>query len=55
VQSDQWQWASARTIGVLLGGLVVLGSFVRRTLSVPHPALDLRLGPFLEQGAVESF
>ncbi len=43
VQSDQWQWASARTIGVLLGGLVVLGWFVRRTLSVPNPALDLRL------------
>jgi EmrB/QacA subfamily drug resistance transporter len=43
VQSDQWHWASARTIGVLLGGLVVLGWFVRRTLSVPHPALDLRL------------
>jgi EmrB/QacA subfamily drug resistance transporter len=43
VQSDQWHWASATTIGVLLGGLVVLGWFVRRTLSVPHPALDLRL------------
>jgi EmrB/QacA subfamily drug resistance transporter len=43
VQSEQWHWASARTIAVLLGGLVVLGWFVRRTLSVPHPALDLRL------------
>jgi MFS family permease len=30
-------------MGVLVGGLVVLGWFVRRTLSVPHPALDLTL------------
>ena len=43
VQSDQWEWLSVRTIGVLVAGLVVLGWFVRRTLGVPHPALDLRL------------
>jgi len=43
VQSDQWHWVSARTIGSLAGGLAVLALFVRRTLSVPHPALDLRL------------
>ena len=43
VQSDQWHWVSARTIGSLAGGLAVLAFFVRRTLSVPHPALDLRL------------
>jgi EmrB/QacA subfamily drug resistance transporter len=43
VQSDQWQWASARTIGVLVAGLLILTWFVRRTLSVPHPAVDLRL------------
>lgn len=43
VKSNEWEWASPRTIGVLLGGLVVLGWFVRRTLAVAHPALDLRL------------
>ncbi len=43
VQSDQWEWASVRTIGVLAAGLVVLGWFVRRSLAVPHPALDLAL------------
>ncbi|HET7799611.1 MAG TPA: DHA2 family efflux MFS transporter permease subunit [Humibacillus xanthopallidus] len=43
VQSDQWGWASAPTVGVLVGGLLVLAWFVSRTLSVPHPALDLRI------------
>jgi EmrB/QacA subfamily drug resistance transporter len=43
VQSDQWEWASTRTVGVLVTGLLVLAWFVRRTLSVPHPAVDLRL------------
>jgi EmrB/QacA subfamily drug resistance transporter len=43
VQSEQWDWASARTVGVLACGMVVLGWFVRRSLSVPHPALDLSL------------
>jgi EmrB/QacA subfamily drug resistance transporter len=43
VQGNQWEWDSARTIGVLVAGLAVLGLFVRRTLAVPHPALDLRL------------
>jgi EmrB/QacA subfamily drug resistance transporter len=43
VQSDQWHWASVRTIGVLVAGVVVLGGFVVRTLGHPHPALDLSL------------
>ncbi len=43
VQSDQWHWGSARTVGVLAAGLVVLGLFVVRTLRHPHPALDLTL------------
>lgn len=43
VQSNTWGWASARTIGALVAGLLVLAWFVRRTLAVPHPALDLRL------------
>jgi EmrB/QacA subfamily drug resistance transporter len=47
VQSNQWHWGSARTLGALASGLVVLGWFVRRSLRVPHPALDLKL--FREQ------
>ncbi|MGG5258317.1 DHA2 family efflux MFS transporter permease subunit [Phycicoccus avicenniae] len=43
VQSDPWGWASPTTLGVLAGGLVVLAVFVRRTLAVPHPALDLTI------------
>jgi EmrB/QacA subfamily drug resistance transporter len=43
VQGNQWQWASLRTVGVLVAGLVVLAAFVVRTLGHPHPALDLTL------------
>ena len=43
VQSDQWHWASVRTIGVLVAGIGVLVGFVVRTLDHPHPALDLTL------------
>lgn len=43
VQSDQWEWVSGRTLGVLAAGVVVLGWFVVRTLDHPHPALDLTL------------
>ena len=43
VQSDQWGWTAPATLAALAGGLLVLAAFVRRTLSVPHPALDLRI------------
>jgi EmrB/QacA subfamily drug resistance transporter len=43
VKSNEWDWVSTRTIGALVAGLLVLAWFVRRTLAVPHPALDLRL------------
>jgi len=43
VESNQWHWASVRTIGVLAGGVAVLVAFVVRTLDHPHPALDLTL------------
>ena len=43
VQSDEWHWASVRTIGVLVAGIGVLVGFVVRTLDHPHPALDLTL------------
>lgn len=42
-QSGTWHWGSGRTLGSIAGGLVMLGGFVRRTLRVPHPAVDLRL------------
>jgi MFS family permease len=43
VQGNQWHWDSARTIGVLAGGLVVLAGFLARSMGHPHPALDLTL------------
>lgn len=43
VQSEQWGAISARTTAVVACGLAVLAWFVRRSLSVPHPALDLSL------------
>jgi EmrB/QacA subfamily drug resistance transporter len=43
VQSNQWHWLSARTLGAIAVGLVVLAVFVRRTLRHPAPALDLTL------------
>lgn len=43
VQSDQWEWDSTRTIGVLASGLAILAAFVVRSWGHPHPALDLTL------------
>ncbi|MDX6360391.1 MAG: hypothetical protein QOH37_3445 [Nocardioidaceae bacterium] len=43
VQSSQWHWLSARTLGAIALGLLVLTAFVRRTLRVAAPALDLTL------------
>ncbi|MEU4453016.1 MFS transporter [Nocardioides sp. NPDC023903] len=43
VQSEHWGALSLPTAAVVACGLVVLLWFVRRSLSVPHPALDLSL------------
>ncbi|HSV41614.1 MAG TPA: DHA2 family efflux MFS transporter permease subunit [Nocardioidaceae bacterium] len=43
VQSEHWHWDSARTIVVLASGLLVLLLFVRRSVTVEQPALDLSL------------
>lgn len=43
VQSKQWHWDSARTIAVVVVGVLALAGFVIRTLWVPNPALDLTL------------
>ncbi len=43
VQSGEWGWSSARTVGALLGGIVLLGAFVVRCATVPNPVLALHL------------
>ena len=43
VQSEHWGALSLPTAGVVACGLAVLVWFVRRSLSVPHPALNLSL------------
>jgi len=48
IQSGAWGWSSARTIGALLGGLVMLGAFVVRCAAVVNPVLALDL--FSERG-----
>src|SRR5580765_917371 len=37
VQSSEWGWSSARTIGALLAGLMLLGAFVVRCPAVANP------------------
>src|SRR5438128_74031 len=48
VQSGEWGWSSARTVGALLGGIVLLGAFVVRCATVVNPVLALDL--FSEPG-----
>jgi EmrB/QacA subfamily drug resistance transporter len=48
VQSSEWGWSNARTIGALLTGLVLLGAFVVRCAAVANPVLALDL--FAERG-----
>ena len=43
VQSESWGWADVRTIGCILGGLVVLAVFVAHQRSTPAPALNMEL------------
>jgi EmrB/QacA subfamily drug resistance transporter len=48
VQSSEWGWSNARTIGALLTGLVLLGAFLVRCAAVRNPVLALDL--FSERG-----
>src|SRR2546430_9094645 len=48
VQSGAWGWSSTRTVGALLGAVVLLGAFVVRCASVVNPVLALDL--FAERG-----
>jgi EmrB/QacA subfamily drug resistance transporter len=43
VQSESWGWTDARTIGSIVGGLLVLGVFVLHQRATPAPALNLEL------------
>ena len=43
VQSESWGWTDARTIGSIVGGLLVLGVFVLHQRVTPAPALNLEL------------
>lgn len=48
VQSEDWGWADARTLGILAGALVVLGAFIAVEHRSAHPLLPLSL--FREPG-----
>jgi EmrB/QacA subfamily drug resistance transporter len=48
VQSEAWGWRAPATGGALLGGVLLLGLFLRRSRAVANPALDLQL--FAERG-----
>lgn len=42
-QGDHWGWASGRVLGLGLGSLVGMWLWVRRSLAVSRPLVDLRL------------
>src|SRR6266481_4623435 len=48
VQSSAWGWSSARTVGALLGAIVLLGAFAVRCATAVNPVLALDL--FSERG-----
>src|SRR5262249_38547237 len=48
VQSSEWGWWNARTIGAGLAGIVLLGTFLVRCAAVRNPVLTLDL--FSERG-----
>lgn len=43
VQSDPWGWLDWRVVGSILGGLVMFGVFVQRSLHHPNPLVELRM------------
>jgi MFS family permease len=42
-EANSWGWGSPKTIGLLVGGLVVLGIWLRVERTVAEPLIDLRL------------
>jgi EmrB/QacA subfamily drug resistance transporter len=43
IQAPIWGWGSARTLGTIVAGLVILALFVIVERSIPRPMLDVRL------------
>ncbi|WP_127479667.1 MFS transporter [Nocardioides pantholopis] len=43
-RGEIWGWAAPTTLGSAGLGLLLMAAFVRRTLAVRHPLVDLRLG-----------
>lgn len=43
ISSEAWGWLDARTVSFAIAGVLLLLVFVRRSLRVPSPALDLGL------------
>lgn len=42
-KSQAWGWSDARTLGLILGGIVALTLFVRWELRIPSPIINVRL------------
>ncbi len=57
VQSDEWGWATQRSLSVLALSLTFLIAFVLRCHAAAHPVLDLRLLklPFVTAAAISGF
>jgi EmrB/QacA subfamily drug resistance transporter len=57
VQSDEWGWASNRSLIIFAVSFLLLGAFIWRCNQVAHPVLDLRLFrlPFVTAAAIGGF
>jgi EmrB/QacA subfamily drug resistance transporter len=57
VQSDEWGWASNRSLIIFAISFLLLGAFIWRCNQVAHPVLDLRLFrlPFVTAAAIGGF
>jgi EmrB/QacA subfamily drug resistance transporter len=43
VKSDDWGWASPSTIGLIVGAVVLVAVFIRRSATHPAPVIELHL------------
>ena len=42
-EANDWGWAAPATLGLLIGGVVVLGAWLKVEASVPQPLIELRV------------
>jgi MFS family permease len=42
-EAQPWGWTSPLTVGLLAGGAILAGAWVRRELSTPNPLVEIRL------------